>query len=113
MARPLKEINKDQFEKLCYIQCTESEICEFFDVTDKTLNAWCKRTYDGQGFSEIYAKKRSIGKISLRRYQFQMAEKNAAMAMFLGKQYLGQRDNYVAEVQFDVEDLNPLAELLK
>ena len=28
----------------------------------------------------------------LRRSQFKLAEKNAAMAIFLGKQYLGQKD---------------------
>ena len=30
--------------------------------------------------------------MSLRRYQFQLAQKNTAMAIWLGKQYLGQRD---------------------
>ena len=28
----------------------------------------------------------------MRRSQFKLAEKNAAMAIFLGKQYLGQKD---------------------
>jgi hypothetical protein len=73
------------------LQCTQAEICDFFDVTDKTLNSWCKREY-GSGFSEVFSKKRSAGKISLRRMQFQLAEKSASMAIFLGKQYLGQRD---------------------
>lgn len=30
--------------------------------------------------------------MSLRRIQMKLAEKNASMAIFLGKQYLGQRD---------------------
>ena len=34
-----------------------------------------------------------MGKISLRRKQWQLAEKSASMAIWLGKQYLGQRDN--------------------
>ena len=93
VARPRKEINQAVFEKLCGIQCTRDEICSFFGVTDKTLDSWCKRTYDGRGFSAVYAEKRMPGKISLRRYQFQLAEKYPAMAMFLGKNYLGQRDN--------------------
>lgn len=91
MARPQKEINKKQFEKLCGLQCTKEEICGFFDVTDKTLERWCKRTYK-KGFSEVFAQKRGQGKISLRRNQFQLAEKNASMAIWLGKQYLGQRE---------------------
>lgn len=91
-GRPLKKIDKRNFEKLCEFQCTLFEICDFFDTTDKTLNSWCKRNY-GAGFSETYEKKRVKGKISLRRTQFRLAEKNAAMAIFLGKQYLGQKDN--------------------
>lgn len=91
MARPRKEIDQKQFETLCGLQCTLLEICDALDITDKTLNAWCKRTY-GESFSEVFAKKRSKGKISLRRMQFQLAEKNASMAIFLGKQYLGQSD---------------------
>lgn len=91
MARPLKEIDKKQFENLCGLQCTKEEICSFFEVTDKTLERWCKRTYKA-GFSEVFRQKRGKGKISLRRAQFRLAEKNANMAIFLGKQYLGQRD---------------------
>lgn len=91
-GRPMAEIDQKKFEKLCGLQCTEQEICSFFDVTDKTLNRWCKRTYK-MGFSEIFKQKRGIGKISLRRAQFLLANKSAAMAIFLGKNYLGQSDH--------------------
>lgn len=92
MARPLAEIDKKQFENLCGLQCTKEEICGFFEVTDKTLENWCRRTYNA-GFSEVFRQKRGKGKISLRRSQFRLAEKNANMAIWLGKQYLGQRDS--------------------
>lgn len=92
MARPRKQIDQKNFEKLCAMQCTKLEICGFLDITDKTLDAWVKRTYS-KSFSEIYAEKREVGKISLRRAQFKLAEVNATMAIFLGKQYLGQHDN--------------------
>lgn len=92
MARPRKEIDQKNFENLCALQCTKEEICGFFDVTDKTLENWCKRTYKA-GFSEVFKQKRGKGKISLRRNQFRLAEKNANMAIWLGKQYLGQKDN--------------------
>ena len=91
MARPRKEIDQGEFEKLCGLQCTKEEICGWFDITDKTLEAWCRREYK-QGFSEIFAKKRGIGKISLRRMQWQLAAKSAPMAIFLGKNFLGQTD---------------------
>ena len=66
-------------------------ICGFFDVTDKTLEGWCKRTYKA-GFSEVFRQKRGLGKISLRRHQWRLAEKNAAMAIWLGRNYLGQKE---------------------
>lgn len=91
MARPLKEIDKKSFENLCGLQCTKQEICAFFEITDKTLENWCKREYKA-GFSEVFKEKRGLGNISLRRAQFRLAEKSATMAIFLGKQYLGQRD---------------------
>lgn len=107
-GRPSKTIDQEQFEKLCAIQCTKEEICGWFDVTDKTLDAWCKKTYN-ENFSVIFAKKREKGKISLRRSQFRLAEKNAAMAIFLGKQYLGQKDNVEYE---DKEALGRLDAIL-
>ena len=92
MARPKKEFDKNEFEKLCGLQCTKEEVCLWFDVTDKTLERWCKETYKA-GFSEVFAIKRGLGKISLRRYQWQVAEKgNVTMLIWLGKQYLGQKD---------------------
>ena len=90
-GRPKKEISQQQFEAMCGIQCTQAEICDVLDITDKPLNNWCKETY-GCGFSEIYKKKSASGKMSLRRHQFELAKKYPAMAIFLGKNYLGQRD---------------------
>ena len=92
MARPRKEIDQKQFENLCGLQCTLEEICGWFEVTDKTLDGWCKRTYHAS-FSDVFKQKRGAGKISLRRSQWRLAEKNATMAIFLGKQFLGQRDS--------------------
>ena len=100
MGRPRKEIDQKQFENLCGLQCTLEEICGRFGVTDKTLNSWCKRTYS-ESFSEVFRQKRSTGKISLRRSQWRLAEKNASMAIWLGKQYLGQKDIVEVGVEKD------------
>ena len=92
MGRPRKQINKTEFEKLCFLQCTEKEVCSWFDVSDETLNKWCKENYDGRTFLDVFKEKRENGLISLRRTQFQLAEKSPAMAIFLGKNLLGQTD---------------------
>ena len=112
MARPRKEIDQKQFENLCGLQCTLEEICGWFDVTDKTLDSWCKRTYHAS-FSEVFKKKRGAGKISLRRSQWQLAAKNASMAIWLGKQYLGQRDQIETTVAIDKAKEDALSQSLR
>jgi len=92
MARPKKQIDRVQFENLCKLQCTEEEIAGWFDCSVDTIERWCRREYK-ESFAETFAKKRVGGKISLRRAQFRLAEKNAALAIFLGKNYLGQSDD--------------------
>ena len=103
MARPRIEIDKEDFEKLCGLFCTLCEIAGFFDCSEDTIERWCNRTY-GESFAETWKKKSSKGKISLRRNQFKLSQKNAGMAMFLGKNYLGQRDDFV-ESEEDTEKM--------
>ena len=89
-----KERFKAQFEGLCRIQCTEEEICGVLNCDDATLCRWCKTVY-GRTFADVYKEKRQGGKASLRRQQFKIAETNATMSIWLGKQYLGQSDSPV------------------
>lgn len=88
-------------EKLASIQCTQEEISTFLGISVRTLQR------DGE-FCRIYKKGMENGKMSLRRIQFKLAEKNSAMAIFLGKQYLGQKD--IVEQQN--VDLGKVEELL-
>ena len=96
-----KPIDKEQFENLCAMQCTLMEMCDWFGVCHDTLEDWCKREYDGKNFSEVFEEKRGKGKISLRRAQFMLAQKNAAMAIFLGKNYLDQKDDPTKDINAD------------
>lgn len=80
------------FEGLCRIQCTLEEIASWFKCSEDTIERWCKRTYK-LTFAEVYKKYAASGKISLRRAQLKLAEKNATMAIWLGKQYLNQKDD--------------------
>jgi AraC-like DNA-binding protein len=90
-GRPKTEIDRKQFENLCNIQCTLEEIAGWFRCSDSTIKRWCKETY-GENFERVYKKYSKDGRISLRRYQFQLAKKSATMAIWLGKQMLGQTD---------------------
>lgn len=91
-GRPRKDIDKSNFEKLCGLQCTKNEIAGFFDVSEDTIDRFCKREYN-DSFAVVYKRYSATGRISLRRNQFKLAEKSAAMAIFLGKQYLNQHDD--------------------
>lgn len=113
MARPRKEIDKKEFESLLFIQCTLEEVTAYFDnkldgCSEDTIERWCMRTYKKR-FAEVSREKRDVGKISLRRSQWRLAEKNATMAIFLGKNYLGQTDSVRVD---NTEALNRLDEVL-
>lgn len=86
-------IDKTQFEKLCALFCTEEEIIGFFRVSVDTLLAWIRETYDLPNFKEAYKVFSSGGKIALRRKQMNLASKDSRMAIFLGKNYLGQEES--------------------
>ncbi len=109
MGRPRINIDKKQFENLCGLQCTKEEIAAFFECHETTIDNWVRDIYD-ETFSVVFNKYSSRGKISLRRSQFKLAEKNASMAIFLGKQMLGQRDFIVNDTNDNVESF---AEVLK
>lgn len=102
VGRPRKEIDATQFEKLCGLQCTEEDIAAFFDCSVDTIERFCKREYS-MSFAEIFKIKRNLGKISLRKTQWKLAEKYPSMAIFLGKQYLGQTD----KIEATVADIDP------
>ncbi len=88
---PLKEINWELFEQLCVIQCTQSEIASMLKVHSDTLSDRSKLNY-GEDYSSVYKRFSESGKCSLRREQRVLAKKNAAMAIWLGKHWLGQWD---------------------
>lgn len=89
-GRPKFKIDYDLVEKLANIQCTQQEIATFLGCSVDTLQR-------DETFCGLYKKGQESGKMSLRRIQFKLAEKNATMALWLGKQYLGQKDNIEVE----------------
>lgn len=98
-------IDKKQFERLCSMLCTEDEIAGFFQCSIDTVERWCLATYK-KTFEEIYSIKCALGKISLRRMQFKLAEENSSMAIWLGKQILGQKDRTEEEIESKITVVN-------
>ena len=94
-GRPKFQIDYNIVEKLGSIMCTEKEIASILGCDERTLQR-------NKEFCRIYKKSLDKGKMSLRRTQWKLAEKNASMAIFLGKNYLGQKD----VVEQNIEDKN-------
>lgn len=116
-GRPLKNFSKKEFVDLVGLGCDQEEICWWFrDETGKvanvdTLSRWCKREF-GINFQEYMRQNgRMALKIKLRRNQLALSAKSAAMAIFLGKNYLGQKD--CADIEFDPESLKKARDLLE
>ena len=78
-------------QSLCKIQCTLEEVASALDVSEDTIGRHIKKEY-GMTFADYYKKHSVGGKISLRRIQFNLAKNNVSMAIWLGKQWLGQTD---------------------
>lgn len=109
MGRPKKEINWELFEQLCHLQCTQSEIASVLKLDVETLRDNARLHYNEKDFSAICKRYAEGGKVSIRRYQFNIAKKNATMSIWLGKQYLNQKDDSVQEIsQESKEALNSL-----
>lgn len=77
---------------MCMIHCTGEEIAGVMQMDYDTLNRICKEKH-GFPISEYIKRHQSNGKMSLRRMQWKSAENgNVTMQIWLGKQWLGQRD---------------------
>lgn len=84
MARPKKAIDDALVKKLAAIHCTMNEIAAVCECSVDTLE---------RRFADTIKNEREKGKTSLRRYQWEAAQKgNIGMMIWLGKQYLGQAD---------------------
>lgn len=95
---PRIQMTDKDFERLVNmirIQCTAEEICDVMGMSQDTLVRRIKeRGIEGiNNFADLYKKHAGEGKASLRRMQWAAAEKgNSTMLVWLGKQWLGQRD---------------------
>lgn len=105
-GRPTREFDVKQFNDLIALGCKQDEICWWFrddkgkPANPDTLSRWCERTF-GVNFQEYSRKNGGMHlKIKLRKNQLELSAKNAAMAIFLGKNYLGQTDRDPLELKY-------------
>lgn len=85
-GRPKIKIDYGIVERLAKVFATQQEIADILDISVRTLQR-------DDEFCRIYKKHIGGVKESLRRMQLEAAKQgNVTMLVWLGKQYLGQRD---------------------
>lgn len=110
-GRGPKPIDWEQFEEMCHLQCTQEEMASLLKVDVETLRDRAREYYKEFDFSLIYKRFSSGGKMSLRRYQYKMSQKNATMAIWLGKNWLDQKDN-TEEVKVSSDTVKQFGEVM-
>jgi len=103
VGRPKINLNLEELERLSRLNCTMPEISAYFDIPLRTLEDKFTNELEVRKAIE---KGRATGKLSLRRRQIQIMEEtnNPTMAIWLGKQMLGQTDKQEIVQDINIED---------
>lgn len=98
MSRHKIEIDWSKVDKYLQAQCDGVGIAGLLGIHPNTLYRLCEEKFK-ISFSEYSAKKRGEGKELLRAKQFQLAmEGDKTMLVWLGKQYLAQREKTESDI---------------
>jgi hypothetical protein len=96
-GRPRIEINWTIVANAAKVQCTQDEIAKILGISLNKLKSACKQEH-GTTLGAYLERFAEEGRMSLRHMQWKQAQKgNPSMLIFLGKQYLGQRDKPESE----------------
>jgi len=100
-------IDLAEMDKLCALHPSDAELASWFGVSTKTI----ERRKSEPAFAEVLERGRAKGKLNLRRIQYKMAESNAVMAIFLGKNLLGQSDQITYNLDIQIAVAGGTAEI--
>lgn len=92
-AKPVKR--RDALASLGGMWATQDEVAGFFKVSTRTLQRFFERVPEAK---VIYEDAKLSGNVSQRRRNLRMAEKSAAMCIFLSKNQLGMKDEVDSNV---------------
>ena len=94
-GRKKVNIDLEQVEKLCALQCTDEELAAYFGVSPRTI----ERRKSQPAFAEAIERGKARGRVSLRRNLWGLAAKgNPAANIFLAKNLLGYKDYFANEL---------------
>lgn len=99
MGRPRAELNLKLIRSLAQIGCTLTEIASIIGVNEKTIRRRASDEIE-KGHNEM--------RTTLRRWQYLKAKDgNVAMLIWLGKQFLGQRERIDETIREEVVTIEP------
>lgn len=100
------------WEKVFYwmnLDATQEEIAGSFHVSVSTLQVHIREKFECN-FHQLKERCCGLVKVKLRDNQFKLSSKNATIAIWLGKIWLGQKD---PDRQLEIQKTNELIELQK
>ena len=104
-GRPKWKPNYEEVEKLYAQMCTDQDIADWFGVSRKTVE---RHNQNDEKFQSAKTKGMAHAKISIRGEQFKVAKKgNVSMLIWLGKQYLGQKEKQEVDHQSSDGSMTP------
>lgn len=89
-----KKIRVKEIERLGRLKCTQTEAARALNISSKQFKEILQSDRRAR---DAWEGGQMNGNISLRRKQMRLASTSAPMAIFLGKQFLGQKDVVVSE----------------
>ena len=91
-GRPLKIIDEEKFARAISTLKHKTDISRVVGVDEETLHKWCLKNKN-MSFSQYLEQKKAEKKLRIAEYQENLAKTNPTVAIWLGKQELGQTDN--------------------
>ena len=103
-GRPKLTIDLEKVKTLAEMFCTQEEIAAVLNLSVDTL-------LRSKEFCEEYKKGILKAKSTLRSVQFAQAQNNVTMAIWLGKQYLAQRDIVEEKQEQTIQIVNDIPKI--
>ena len=106
MGRPSKydKIDKGLFEKYLQYFSTKKAIADYFEVSEDTIEKFCKREYSTT-FTAVAEQKREFTRNKLKAKMVEVAlGGNVTMLIFLAKNWLGMSDKPAETVDTENTD---------
>ncbi|NDE91636.1 MAG: hypothetical protein EB059_10990, partial [Alphaproteobacteria bacterium] len=100
-GRPKRKINPEVFEALAWAKCSVTDMAAYLGCCPMTIT----RLVRHEPYKSIWQGALAGGRAMLKAKQFEMAQRgNVRMLIWLGKQYLGQKNVPITRVTPEMID---------